>query len=304
MSYDHTNTRVNKKFARATAVDNDGLLPRLVALFITVPGIPDIKKALAAGLITTKTFIIAVNHCRKDRNSPYDKRIAAQIKRDLTRLGFRYILIDEFLESIRGLTMISDTTEKYGKIDYAFIDLCGYATPSFCSALNKLQDSFAKEARIAITICTHVRQPKLIAHWQKVFNGELDTPTLQILSTPNSGDWLGELFGGFKKSRADIAIREGQVKHIYNFLWQFQAIVAAFDKYVTNVSAATKYRDCMSMGLVVFDVVRQSGGNQLFHFISETCDNAKPPGSNGDRSLTSYQRACATRRANTRKETK
>lgn len=282
MAYDHKRSsgRESKTIARAMAVDREGLKTRRVALFITVPGIPDIIEALKSGLINKRTLIIAVNHCRKDRRSPYDKRIASQIKRDITKLGLKCVVVNDFLESSRGLSLIEGAVKKWGKIDYMFIDLCGLATPSFCRSLNELQNSLADKTRIALTVCTRVRQPQMINKWKQVFNGELDSPALEILSTPTSGEWLVDMFEKSSPRKADIAAKEAVRKHINNFLWQFQAVVASFDKFVTKVHSAIKYGDMVGMGLIIFDVVRQDGGNQLFHYIQETCDSAKRQVSN------------------------
>lgn len=282
MAYDHKRSsgRESKTIAREMAVDSDGLATRLVALFITVPDIPDIKEALKSGLINKKTMIMAVNHCRKNRGSPYDKKIARQIKRDITNLGLKCVIVDDFFESSRGLALIEGAVKKWGKIDYMFVDLCGLATPSLCRSLNELQDSLTDKARIAMTVCTRVRQPQLIAKWKQAFNGELDSPALEILSTPTSGEWLVDMLEKASPRKADIAAKEAIRKHVDNFLWQFQAVVASFDKFVTKVYSAMKYSDLVGMGLIVFDVVRQDGGNQLFHYIQETCDDAKKQGSN------------------------
>lgn len=282
MAYDHkrSNKRESKNIARKMAVDSDGLNTRLVALFITIPGVPDIKEALKSGLINKKTRIIAVNHCRENHNSPYDKSIADQIKRDITKLGLKCVIVDDFLESSRGITLIKGAVKKWGKIDYMFIDLCGLATPSFCRSLNELQDLLANKSRIAMTVCTRVRQPRIINHWKKVFDGELDSPALEILSTPTSGEWIVEAFSKSSDKKTDIFAKDAVRKHIDNFLWQFQPIVASFDKFVTKVSSAIQYRDFVGMGLIVFDISRQDGGNQLFHYICETCKSAKRPLSN------------------------
>lgn len=287
MAYDHerSNKRESKSIARAMAVDSDGLKARLVALFITVPGVPDVKEALKSGLINKKTRIIAVNHCRKNKNSPYDKRIADQIKRDIVKLGLRCVVVDDFFESFRGLALIENAVDKWGKIDYMFIDLCGLATPSFCRSLNELQSSLADKTRIALTVCTRVRQPQMIDKWKQAFGGELDSPALEILSTPTSGKWLVDMLEKSSPRKADIASKEAIRKHVDNFLWQFQAVVASFDKFVTKVYSAMKYSDMVGMGLIVFDIVRQDGGNQLFHYIQETCDSAKRQVSNKRASL-------------------
>lgn len=299
MAYDHNKPRTNKNNARQIAVDSEGLSPRRVALYITVPGVPDVKDSLASGLITNSTKIIAINHCRKERSSPYDRKIGEQIKRDLAKLGLQHVLVDDFFESDRGLRMVADAVKQFGKIDYAFLDLCGLATPSFCSAVNKLQNLLAEKARIAITVCTRVRRPQLITRWQEVFQGELDSPALRILSTSISSEWLGELFGNFScTTKADIAAREKIIKHINNFLWQVQAIVASFDRYVTQVQSAMQYRDLTSMGLVVFNVAYQDGGNQLFHYIKDAYHNAKKPAPKGNPSLTPGKKAWVTRRKN------
>lgn len=303
MAYDHNRpagTRNNKNIARDIAVDCEGLTARKVALFVTVPGLPDVKAAWKAKLINRQTKIIAVNHCRVDRNTPYNAKIADQIKQDLTQMGLKHVLVNEFIESVRGIEKIQDAVAKFGKIDYAFIDICGLATPSFCSALNELQGSLAKKARIALTICLRVRRPQLINQWRDAFYGELESPALQILSSPISGEWLAEQFGNINGTRADAAAIEMQKKHISNFLWQFQAVVASFDRYVTRVRSALPYKDRTSMGLVVFDVIHQSSGHQLFHYISNMCNKAKLPISKGDRSLTSGKRAWITRRKNLR----
>lgn len=287
MAYDHkrSNKRENKSIAREMAVNSDGLKARLVALFITVPGVPDVKEALKSGLINKKTRIIAVNHCRKDRYSSYDKRIVSQIRRDITKLGLKCVIVDDFFESSRGLTLIEGAVKKWGKIDYMFIDLCGCATPSLCRSINELQDSLTDKARIAMTICTRVRQPQIIHKLKLVFYGELDSPALEILSTPASGEWLVDMLEKSSPRKDDIAAKEAVIKHIDNFLWQFQAVVASFDKFVTKVYSAIKYCDLVGMGLIVFDVVRQDGGNKLFHYIKETCDSAKRQVSNKSASL-------------------
>lgn len=284
--------RTNKNNARKIAVDSDGLTVCRVPLFITVPGVPDIKEALRGGLINSRNPIIAVNHCRDEKTSPYKPEMAAQIKKDLDNLGLRYTLVDKLFESTRGLRKIADAVEKYGKIDYAFLDLCGLATPSFCSAINKFQDLLAPQARIALTVCTRVRRPQLIVQWQNAFQGELDSPALQILSTSISNEWIGELFEAPKGTRADREVKAKKIRHTKNFLWQVQAVMASFDNYVTQVQAATQYCDLTSMGLVVFDVSRQKNGNQLFHYIAEMCKDTT------GQSLTPGQKAWITRRKN------
>ncbi len=296
MAYNHErsmSTRIQKNIARTAAVTNYGLLAAKVAKFITVPGIPDIKEALKLGRITLNTFIIAINHGRKDRNAPYNHKVIAQIERDLTEIGFKYVVIGEFFESNRGISMIGDVVKQHGKIDYAFIDLCGLATPSFCSALHKMQHLFSEKATIAITMCTSVRQPKLIDQWCDAFFEKLYPLTMQIMSTPTSCEWAGKALLS-KRSPGQEVLR----KQLCNFLWQYQAVLASFDMYTTEVVAALHYRDFTRMGLVVFDITQKEGGNNMFHYIEEICENAKQPGANGDRSLSRGERAKATRREN------
>lgn len=300
MSYNHNRNdkRSSKNVARGMALDNDGLKPRRVALFITVPGIPDVKEAIESGLINKRTKIIAVNHCRKDRNSPYDAKIAEQIGRDLKRLDLQHIVVDDFMESSRGLATITSIVQIWGKIDFAFIDLCGLATPSLCAAMNKFQALLDKKARISMTVCTRVRQPRLIEQWKKAFGGELDIPTLKILSTPTTSEWLSPLFSTSKDKKSDIAAREARRKHIDNFLWQIQAIVASLNHRMIEIVSAMQYSDLTGMGLVVFDTTKQSGDNGIFHYISDICQNAQPPTSNKTAHSDRAKKAWVTRRQN------
>ncbi len=303
MAYDHTrhtNMRKSKNNAREIAVDNEGIIPRKVALFITVPGIPDIIEALKSGLINRRTVIIAVNHCRTDRNSAYDEKIGNQIKRNLTSLGSKHVLINDFFESGKGLQMISDASTRFGKIDYAFLDLCGLATPAFCAAVNKMQDSLAPKARIVLTVCTRARNPQIVTSWYNAFFGELDSPSLELFSTLTSGEWISQLFyAGLSKTEKNKLLQ--RLSAITNFIWQWQAVSASFDKFTTKVTSSMHYCDMTPMGLVVFDITKKDGGNNLFSYIREICQSAKSPSRSDNSELTAGQKAWITRRKNQNK---
>ncbi len=303
MGYDYrkTDKRINKICARQTAVNNDELTPRKVALFITTPDMPDIKEAIKTGLISKKrTKIIAVNHCLNHRSNKYDPNIASQIKRSLTKLGFEYILVNEFFESSRGIQLILEAAQKLGKIDYAFIDLCGLATPAFCDALNRIQSSFCKKTKIAITVCTTTRNTQLIIRWKDAFSSLLENTTLQILTTPISSDWLNGLFGNFENTKIDKTRLSIQFNNVRNFLWQWQAITASLNKYSIGIQSAMQYCDLTNMGLVVFDISEKKPEHDLFQYIQKICQTAKKPVSNNDSSLTPGKKAWITRRNNQR----
>ncbi len=185
-----------------------------------------------------------------------------------------------------------------GKIDFAFIDLCGMVSPAVCSALHQLQDSFAPKARIALTSLMEIRQRLSIRAFMKAF-GELDSRALQILSASGSTQWVSGIlnshwdvaYGGRIHFSADEKrIAQGQ-NNVINFVWQWQAATAALDGWEISVSDAIRYGDGLTMGLVVFQLVKTKPQGE-FAAIQAIC---RPKGTTTKPGFSSAKQAWITR---------
>ena len=123
--YNHVIKRPEKITARNLACEYRGTKHK-VALFLTVPKVPDIKLALTCGIITKFTTIIVVND---------DADICSSIRKSLGRMGFRkfHVIEDKLQQSLGQLEALNI------QIDYAFLDFCGGLSFAICAMFHNMQ---------------------------------------------------------------------------------------------------------------------------------------------------------------------
>ena len=251
--YDLTAKRPQKDIARTLAVKKHGKVAK-VALFLTIPSIPDIKQALKTKTISKQTKII-VAHFEKKASVATNHRNCEAIKSDLRRAGFRdFLVVCDYLEKSFGEIK---TYLGRSKINYAFIDLCGEITSSVALMLHNLQDFFAEKARIGFTVAVNGRSYNNLAEYRRVFDGHLPVEATAILQSPHMGEWMSGMFGYVKiDAQGYYTTREKarmmSVNVVGNFLWQFAAVTSVMNNRKIDLMDAIMYRDETNMGFVQF----------------------------------------------------
>lgn len=248
-TYDLRSRRPEKDTARNLACEYRGKTHK-VALFLTVPGIPDIRLALKNGLVGASTTIIVVN---------YDRGLCLKIEKNLREAGFRkFHVIDGSLEnSVKYI-------ESLGlRIDYAFLDFCGCINNGVHSMLFKMRGLFADNARIAITLCSKIRSRSFIDNYQSSFNRVLPNEIMGIFSTPLAHTWVSGLVNGyFEANSARIHLPGHNIRRMArsnitsNFVWQVAAVWSALCnrelKFVDTHIYHENKQGATSMGFVQF----------------------------------------------------
>lgn len=229
-TYDFLKSRPEKHKARMLACEYRGITHKS-ALYLTVPGIPDVKLALKNRVLNKRTKIVVVN--LKDSD-------CCGIRRDLKRAGFQSFKV--ILGKFESVDLSSY------KFDYAFLDFCGNMTPKLLSAVNRI--NFVDNARVAATICSVVRVGNFVNKYRSSFDGMIPDSAMGFFDTEDRRRFLSDAFN--PNQRVSNSSRA-------NFIWQFAAFTAALNR---NFSVTDSYfykengQGCRSMGFAQVKIKR------------------------------------------------